>query len=174
VREYEEHPSRVAAWRDGELIALPDAEADDCTVWFGAEEHSGGQVRWEGLLARRVAEDRARICAVAFWLYDLNLGDEVSLVESAEGALVADGVVRDAGTTRFRVIFEGAADDDERWRDLMVELEPYGCWFDVRSPGFVAISAPPEHGQAVANHLAEPERRAELRYETGRTRPIDP
>jgi hypothetical protein len=169
--EYEVHPSKASAWREGRFIVLPDAEREDCTVWVGVEADSSQSVKWEGLLARRLGADRARICAVPFWVYDLNLGDEVTLMDSAEGAPVVTGVVLDGGNYTFRVRFEHAADDDVRWRGLMVELEPFDCWFDVRSPGFLAVSAPPAHAQAVADHLDDRERRGDLLFETGRSAP---
>jgi hypothetical protein len=169
--EYDEHPSKASAWRDGRFVVLPDAELEDCTVWVGAEADSTGSVKWEGLLARRLSAERARICAVPFWVYDLNLGDEVAVMDSAEGAPVVTGVVVDGGNYTFRVRFEHAADDDARWRALMVELEPFDCWFDVRSPGLLALSAPPAHAQAVADYLDCREWRGDLLFETGRSAP---
>lgn len=150
---------------------LPDAELEDCTVWVGAEADSAGSVKWEGLLARRLSSGRARICAVPFWVYDINLGDEVALLKSAEAALVVAGVVVDGGNYTFRVRFEDVTHDDVRWRELIVELEPFGCWVDVRSPGLLAMSAPPTHAQAVADYLDVRERRGDLLFETGRSAP---
>ena len=167
--EYEEHPSKASSWGDGQFVVLPEAEATDSTVWFGAKVDAGGETLWEGLLARGTAKDRARICAVPFWLNDVNLEDEVSLIESGEDA-VANAIVKDAGNFTFRVIFERADSDDDRWRELMVQLEPYDCWFDVRSPGFVALSAPPDHAQSVADFLSTREQDGELQYEAGRSR----
>ena len=169
--EYEEHSSKASAWREGRFIVLPDAEREDCTVWVGAGADWSRSVRWEGLLAVRLSCNRARVCAVPFWVYDVNLGDEVALMESAEGAPVVTGVVVDGGNYTFRVRFAGAADDDVRWRELMVELEPFDCWFDVRSPAFVAMSAPAAHARAVADYLDDRERRGELLFETGRSAP---
>jgi hypothetical protein len=169
--EYEEHPSKASTWREGRFIVLPDAEQEGCTVWVGAALDSSQAVTWEGLLARRLTGDRARICAVPFWVYDLNLGDEVALMDSAEGVAVVTGVVVDGGNYTFRVRFEHAVDDDARWRELMVELEPFDCWFDVRSPGFLAVSAPHAHAQAVADYLDDRERRGDLLFETGRSTP---
>lgn len=169
--EFEEHPSRAAAWRAGRFVVLPDAELEDCTVWVGADAGSEGSVTWEGLLARRLSSTTARICAVPFWVYDLNLGDEVALMESADGAPVVTGVAADAGNYTFRVLFADPPDGDARWHELMIELEPFDCWFDVRSPGFIAVSAPPTRAQAVADYLSERERRGELQFETGRSAP---
>ena len=81
------------------------------------------------------------------------------------------GVVLDGGNYTFRVRFEHAADDDVRWRGLMVELERFDCWFDVPSTGFLALSAPSAHAQAVADHLDDRERRGDLLFETGRSAP---
>lgn len=137
--EFDEHPSKVSAWRDGRFVVLPDAELEDVTVWVAAEADTEGGVKWEGLLGRRLSSDRARVCAIPFWVHDLNLGDEVRLMESAEGAPVVIGVVVDAGNYTFRVRFASARDEDPRWRALMAELEPFGCLADVRSPAFLAI-----------------------------------
>lgn len=174
LSRYEEHPSKASSWREGQFVVLPDAEEADVTVWFGESADASGATLWEGLLAKREGRDRARVCAVPFWLYDVNLGDEVSVIESAESAPVANGIVNDAGAFAFRVIFDGAEAHDERWRQLMVQLEPYECWFDVRSPAFVALSAPAEHARRVADILSAKQERGELRYETGRSVPAGP
>jgi hypothetical protein len=84
VIEYDEHPSKASASREGRFVVLADAELEDCTVWVAAGANQSTSIKWEGLLARRDA--RARVCAVPFWVYDLNLGDEVAVMDSAEGA----------------------------------------------------------------------------------------
>ena len=171
MAEFEEHPSKAAAWRYGGFVVLPDAEAEDCTIWFRLEPDADSDMRWEGLLGRRLSDDRARVCAVPFWVYDLNLGDEVRIVTSAEGALIATESIHDSGNYTFRVSFNTDGEDDLSWRELQQALEPFDCWFDVRSPRFTAISCPPSHAQAVADYLASRERDGELHYETGRMTP---
>jgi hypothetical protein len=168
VAEFFEHPSRVAAWRDGRFVVHPDAAAEDCTVWFGVPD---GPVTWEGLLARRTGPGTARICAVPLYLYDLHLGDEVETMDSAEGAAVATGVRHDAGQHTFRVLFEGAGPDDTRWQALQRDLEPNACWFDVLHPGFVALSASPDHASEVESYLVRRTRAGDLDYERGRSLP---
>jgi Domain of unknown function (DUF4265) len=169
VADFEEHPSKVAAWRNGHFIVLPDAAGVDCTIWFGIAPDESGEVRWEGLLGRRLGEDHALVCAVPFWLYDLNLGDEVRTIASQEGELFATTIIRESGNYTFRAFLTVEEDDDLSWRELQKTLEPYDCWFDVRSRRFIAISCPPDQAQGVADDLASRERRGELRYETGRT-----
>jgi len=170
MAEFEEHPSKAAAWRCGEFVVLPDAAAEDCTIWFRLEPDVDSDIRWEGLLGRRLADDRARVCGVPFWVYDLNLGDEVRTMPSAEGALIAMESIHHAGNHTFRVFFNNDEDDDLSWRELQQELEAFDCWFDVRTRRFIAISCPPSHAQVVADYLETRERNGDLHYETGRMR----
>src|SRR4051794_5152595 len=121
---YEEHPAKVTRLHGGELTIHPDAAISDCTVWFAYEPEC-----WEGLLAVRASTDTARICGVPLWVYDLNLGDVVQVVASAEGALVAEQRVRESTNFTFRIVFDDAGPDDGRWRQLMDDFAPYGCWF---------------------------------------------
>jgi hypothetical protein len=169
--DFDEHPSKVTTWRDGDFVIHPDADREDETIWAFVHD---GPVTWEGLSARRIAEDRARLTAIPFWVYNLDLGDEVALGTAPNGALVIEDVVADGGNFTYRVRFEGAHDDDTRWRELAQALSPLGCWFDVRSPGFLALSAPGDGADAVAAYLHAREARGELLYETGHTAPPPP
>ena len=165
MASYEEHPSRTAALRDGEIEVHPGAAESDCVVWAELEGDEG----WEGLLAKRLETRRARVCAIPFRAYDINLDDEVALSLTGEGALLVEGVERDAGNFTYRVVFDDAAVGDPRWHQLLSALGAYECWFDLRDPGYLAISAPPQHAQAVAEELYAREQRGELGYETGRS-----
>ena len=108
------------------------------------------------------------ICAVPFWIYDLSLGDEVAVIPSAEGPLVATGLRHHADAFTFRVSWTHPH-PHQPWLGLMQELESHDCWFDVRSESFLALSAPGQHAQAVADYLAAQETRGSFQYETGRT-----
>jgi hypothetical protein len=167
-----EHPSKAARWRDGEFEVYPDAETATQTVWVAVDPAEDGEVAWEGLLAQPSGEGRAVVAAVPVFAYDLNLGDEVEVVTSAEGPLVAVRPLADAGRFTFRVWFAEWPDLelDERWKDLQVELERFGCWFDVYSPRLVGVSADPGVAQTVADLLDAGERAGRFIYETGRQR----
>jgi hypothetical protein len=169
VIEYFEHPTRATAWRDGRFVVHPDAEAEDCTVWFRLPD---GPVGCEGLLARRTGPTSARICAVPLWIYDVHLGDEVETIDSAEGTPVATGLRHDAGQHTFRVRFEDAGADDPRWQGLQRDLEPTACWFDVLSPAFMAVSAPPQHASEVDAYLTRRTDAGDLDFERGRSRRV--
>ena len=168
MSRYVEHPSKAARWRDGGFEVLPEAAAASETVWISLPPDEDGAV-WEGLLAVPSAPGRAVLAAVPVFAYDLNLGDEVEVVATAEGPLVAVRPVWDAGRFTFRVLFPDADDPGDRsWVALQQDLEPYGCWFDVYSRQLVGVSAEPDVAQDVADFLAEGMHAGRWQYETGR------
>jgi hypothetical protein len=171
VPRYLEHPSKVGRWRDGGFEMLPESAAATETVWFSIEPDENGDRVWEGLLALTPEPGRAVIAAVPVFAYDVHLGDEVEVVASAEGPLVALRPLRDAGRHTFRVLLgdEGLAAPTRGWVRLQQDLEPYGCWFDVHSPRLVAVSAEPDVARSVAEFLADEERAGRWQYETGRS-----
>ena len=156
--DYREHPGKPIRLESGSVAML---DAGDCTVWFSLAEDG-----WEGLSAVRVGEDLARVMAVPVFAYGVGLGDEVR-VRAGDNA--AEALVRSAGNRTFRVILplQAAPDPDERWRTLLADLEPHGCWLDVYSPQLVAVSAAAEIADAVAGYLAAREERGELAFEAG-------
>lgn len=96
------------------------------------------------------------------YAYDLNLGDRVTVVRSAEGPFVATGIVHDAGNITFRY-YETA------WDALAQEFASLGCLIDVLTPTLTALSCVPEASQSVADRLALLEEQGIIKYETGRT-----
>jgi len=166
VPTYHEHPSKTTTWRDGQFVGMQEAESVDITVWF-ALDTDGDEPQWEGLLATAGEGGTATVLSVPFFVYDLALGDEITTMASAEGPLVAVERVRQSGMLTFRVVFED--DTEDQWQILMRDLEPWSCWFDVRSPLLVAIAAPAESAQGVADYLHTREQAGELQYETGQT-----
>src|SRR3712207_6503530 len=98
MANYREHPSRATRGCGDRYVVHPDALAEDCTVWFPLEDED----EWEGLLAQRLSQDRARICAVPLFAYDVNLDDLVEVTPGPEPP-VAVRVVTDAGNCTFRV-----------------------------------------------------------------------
>lgn len=172
VPAYLEHPSRVARWRNGAFEVLPEASTATQTVWFIVDRQDPGDVLWEGLLTQPAGSDQAIVVAIPAFVDDVTLGDRVGVTRH-EGALVATRRLRDAGRFPFRVLFPERENtgNDTRWRDLMMELEPYGCWFDVYSYTLVALSADGEATPAVVDLLEDARRKGRLQYEAGRTVP---
>lgn len=170
MAEIEQHPSKATTWVDGVFVVSPEADKANVEVWVSAEAHTNGAVKWEVLSATRLSADRARLTGVPFFVYDLNFGDDVVLDDTSEGDPVVSAVGKANGNSTFRVVFDGAGAKDDRWVGLMVDLEEYGCWFDVRGPGFVSVSASREHAAAVEEYLVDRvEDEGDLRFESGRS-----
>jgi hypothetical protein len=150
---------------EGQLVGYPPVADEDCTLWFALPDAPD---EWEGILGSRRSDDTAEVVGVPVFVYDVNLGDVVRTVSSAEGATVVSEVVVDGGNYTFRVIFDREASPGEHWKRLMKDLEPFGCWFDTWSEILVAVSVDAAKAQAVADYLATRENQGELKYETGR------
>ena len=161
-----EHPSKASRYASGAYVVYPRALEEDTTVWFAFD---AAAELWEGVLAIREAEDRARLVGVPLWTYGVNLDDVVELIESGEGAPVAVRVVDRSSNQTFRVTYPDlrAGDDDGRWRQLLIDMEQWDCWFDVLSPGYLAISAPDATAEAVAQYLLTRADAGDFIYERG-------
>lgn len=155
---YRAHPGKPMR-REGDAVVMLDA--GDCTVWFQLADGD-----WEGLSGLRVADDVARVMAVPVFAYGVGLADEVRM-RPGDGA--ATGLLRTAGNRTFRVVFPsaGAPEPDERWRTLLADLEPHGCWLDVYSPQLVAVSVDAARAGEVEAYLGAREDRGELAFERG-------
>lgn len=166
--EYRLHPSLVTHWRAGVLEPWPDAAAASETVWFPLPEGHDGVRYWEGLNGRLEPDGAVTVLGVPAYAYDLNLGDRVSAVRSAEGPFVATGITFDAGNYTFRYYLLDR-DDKTDWYPLAQEFAAIGCLIDVLSPHLTALSCALEASQSVADRLAQLAEQGTLQYETGRT-----
>ncbi len=136
-------------------------------MWFGVDAADDGAVTWEGLNAIGLSDGRATLVSIPAFAYGVSLRDEVKVVASAEGGLVATGRVGQARTRTYRVWLPEWAGDgpDGHWRDLQVELEPFDCWFDVFSPQLTAIAVEHSVAHAVEDWLARGEGSSRFQFE---------
>ncbi|SCC28155.1 protein of unknown function [Pseudarthrobacter enclensis] len=116
------------------------------------------------------ADGTATVLGVPAYLYDLNFGDRVSVMRSAENALVATGVEHDALNFTFRVQLN--FEEPNTSQLLAAELAENGCLIDFISPQFFAISCDEAQAQEVADRLFALEHDGVLHYETGRTQQL--
>ena len=170
MTDYRQHPSVVAHWHDDSLQPLPEAQEAEETVWFAVPPEPDTEQMWEGLRGRLEKDGTATVLAVPAYLYDVNFGDRVNVMRSAENVLVATGVERDALNFTFRVLLK--SDDPNAWQPLASELAEQGCLLDFISPRFFAISCGEPQAQEVADRLFALERGGVLHYETGRTQQL--
>jgi hypothetical protein len=166
--EYRLHPSLVTHWRDGDLEPWPEAVAARETVWFPLPEETDGVRYWEGLNGRSETDGTITVLGVPAYAYDLNLGDRVTVVRSAEGPFVATGIAHDGGNNTFRYYLL-EPDDGRAWYPLAQKFASMGCLIDVLTPDLTALSCPPESSQPVVDRLALLEGQGVIQYESGRS-----
>ncbi|WP_284987662.1 DUF4265 domain-containing protein [Arthrobacter sp. fls2-241-R2A-172] len=168
MTDYRQHPSVVAHWRHDSLQPLPEAQDAGETIWFAVPPEPDAEQMWEGLPGRLEKDGTATVLGIPAYLYDLNFSDRVSVMRSAENALVATGVEHDARNFTFRVLLK--SDDPTAWQPLGSELAERGCLLDLMSPRFFAISSSEAQAQEIADRLFALQHEGILHYETGRTR----
>lgn len=124
--------------------------------------------RWEQLWARQTGENRFEVCCIPFFIYDLNLADEVET--NLEGTkYVISKVLKQSGRFTFRAwVSPGAS------RNLIIEeITALGYLLEERWPEsrLIAVdAADQEKAQALADLLQDKQHQGLLKYETGRTR----
>lgn len=156
------------------MVPVPEAVAATETVWLVLPFESRFRLRlrrdriWEGLAAEATeAKDRVIVRAVPLFAYDVNYGDELSVVASAEGPLVATGIANDAGNYTFRVWMREDAGDDE-FRDVVTQFGALGCLIEGYSDRLIGLSCSPINAHDVADALEMAGQAGRFTYETGR------
>jgi hypothetical protein len=150
--QYKEHPTLTCQLRDGQLVPVPGSLEANVTVWLGLPADSAGEQVWEGLLAYRgESGHRAQTRAVPLFAYDINFGDEVTVTASAEGALVATGVLTVSGNYTFRIWHEDA--DADALHQLVTEFGEMGCYLEGCTDRLVGLSCGRDISQTVADAL---------------------
>ena len=164
--EYRDHPSKVAQWDGSQLIPLADVPGNAETVWVALPPEDGTQY-WEGLRSRIRPDGLAELRAVPAYARNLNFGDLVSTVRSADGALVCTAVVRQSGQWTFHVWFPEASTTS--WQSVAQDYAKAGCLVDVLTPHLMALSCSSVLSQQIADNLLIDQNRGLLDYETGRS-----
>lgn len=158
------HPSPTGHWVSGLLTPYPEATRADTTVWF-ALPSDDDQQQWEALAAESQADGSFLVRAVPLFAYDLNYGDRVSAVPSAEGSLVATRVLEDGRRFTFRVALHAGGSTVP---EVVRTYGSLGCLVEGWSESLVGLSCEEVQAQAVADRLATDEEQDRLAYETGR------
>ena len=176
VHQYKQHPSPTGHLIGGQLVPVPEAVAATETVWLVLPDEPRFRLTlrkdkiWEGLAAEATeAKDRVIVRAVPMFAYDVNYGDELSVVTSAEGPLVATGITKDAGNYTFRVSMREDAGEDEL-RDVVNQFGALGCLIEGYSDRLIGLSCSPVNAHDVADALQTAGQEGRFVYETGRQR----
>ncbi len=119
----------------------------------------------EQLWAQKLGGGRFEICCIPYLLYDLELGDVVSLDETGR----VKEVLERSGRFVFRIWLGDAPIDRNR---LFEDIKGMGGMQEWRTENFGAVDMPDwESASVLAAYLWERESKAELVYENGRHRP---
>ncbi|BBH17737.1 hypothetical protein Back2_20240 [Nocardioides baekrokdamisoli] len=108
----------------------------------------------------------AEVRAIPLFAYDLNYGDEVAVMSSDEGALVATSVVADKGRYTFRVWREDG--DAEVMHAVISDFGEMGCAIELYRDHLLGLACERASVQAVADALSAGEKSGSFVYETGR------
>jgi len=168
VHEYKQHPSPTGHLIAGQLVPVPESVAATETVWFALPGEDAETQIWEGLAAETTeTKDRVKLRAVPLFAYDVNYGDEISVVASAEGPLVATGITKDAGNYTFRAWMPEHA-GGAALSDVVTVFGELGCLIEGYSDQLVGISCSRENALQVSAALEAAEQEGRFTYETGR------
>jgi hypothetical protein len=148
--EYRQHPSKVARWGGDSLVPLAEGPAELATVWAPLPLENEQQF-WEGMNARLIADGIVELRAVPAYAYDLNFGDHLSTMKSAEGALVCTGIIHPSEEWTYRVWL--SEDPSTGWRQIAEDYAKAGCPVDVISRNLIAISCHRELAQVIAGQI---------------------
>jgi hypothetical protein len=168
THEYKQHPSLTGQLIDGQLVPVPESVAATETVWFALPIEAEQAQVWEGLAAEATeSKSQVKLRAIPLFAYDVNYGDEISVVTSAEGSLVATGITKDAGNYTFRAWMRKDAGDDA-FRDVVTQFGALGCLIEGYGPRLIGLSCSPENAQYVADALDVAAQEGRFVFETGR------
>lgn len=163
--DYRLHPAKVVEWASGTLRPLEMDPASEVTVWVALPPEDGNQV-WEGMNAVTVDAKTVELRSVPAFAYNLDFGDHLSVIASAEGPLVCTRIVHKSDQWTFRVWL--ADPDKERWQHIANSYAQMGSYIDVLSSQLLAISCHETLAKQIAAKLASDERAGILMHETGR------
>ena len=172
--ELVEHPRRPVRLDGEQLAPHPDAREADCIVWFPVPDAVEGGPEAEGVPAKRLDGDRARLCAIPLFPYHAALGDEVQVREQ-DGSIYCVEVVRAAPVIVARIFHEGGevpteqaisdpSSDEPFWK-IARALAPHGVWFERYSTTYAALLIEPDEWEYVRAFLDLRQRATSLRYE---------
>ena len=121
----------------------------------------------EQLWAKKLGDGRFEICCIPYLLFDVGLGDVITLDENG----MLSEVVERSGRYVFRILLTGKEISRRTLFDDIAELGGLQEWHDA---DFGAIDSANRNSAAkVAQYLWDRSERGELDYETGRRRPDD-
>jgi hypothetical protein len=126
-------------------------------------EEKNGRNEWEQLWVQKINERVFLVCCIPFFAYDIDLGDEVETDESYSVIRIS----KKSGQHTFRIWFGDTAADGKK-EQVHHHLKEMLVLQEWSSPNLLAISAPSDSAQKVADYLQGQQDAGDLIFETGR------
>lgn len=159
------HPSFAGEWDGLELVPSRLAVEADAEVWVALPTEGEAEQVWEALNGRFIRPGIIEIRSVPVLAYGLAFGDRVSVVRSAEGALVATGIHERGSFGTFRLWLGERAELEESWRPIAEKYAKLGCLVDVYSEKLVAVACPEDRVARIRDTLDSQASESELIWE---------
>jgi hypothetical protein len=122
---------------------------------------------WEQLWTKRLVGNRFEICCIPFFVYDISLGDIVTVHAIGDKKYVIDQVLLPSSHYTFRVWFGNAGERAAR-AEVSDFLAQMGCLVEWWSHDLLAIDVlTDESAQRIADYLHRLDVMELLEYETG-------
>jgi hypothetical protein len=105
--------------------------------------------------------------SVPAYAHNVNFGDRLSTMTSANDSLVCTGIVEPSDQWTYRVWLSAGA--SSQWQIVTEDYARAGCLVDVMSRHLIAMSCDHELARVIADKLTADESARILTYETGRS-----
>jgi hypothetical protein len=120
---------------------------------------------------RRLGSSRFEVCCIPFFVYDINLGDEVEVEADGDLKYVVKRVVKRSGHWTFRAWF-GETSDPHASLAVVDDLTALGCEIEWSSDTLLAVDASSQQSaMVVADLLGHRQSLGQLIVESGWTQP---
>ncbi|MDQ0648286.1 hypothetical protein QFZ53_002482 [Microbacterium natoriense] len=159
------HPAIAGEWSGRELVPSRLAAEADTEVWLALPPEGSGEQMWEALNGLFVGPGIVEIRAVPALAYDVAFGDRVSIVRSAEGSPVVNGIHERGPFGTFRLWLGESVNLTSSWRSVAEKYAELGCLVDVYSEKLIAIACPGNRAVRIREILEAQASESELIWE---------
>ena len=150
---YRRHSSKTGQWVEDRLQPSRLAIEADAEVWFALPRDGNEDQVWEALNGRIIGADLVELRAVPALAYGVGFGDKVTVIPSAEGFLVVNGVGERSRFTTFRIWLGEETPQSVTWQQATERFAQLGCLVDVYSEKLIALACEAQNVDAVCGEL---------------------
>ena len=150
---YRRHSSKTGEWFEDRLRPSRLAIEADAEVWFVLPREGNEDQVWEALDGTILSADLVELRAVPALTYGVGFGDKVTVIPSAEGFLVVNGVGERSTFATFRIWLGDETPQSVTWQQATERFAQLGCLVDVYSEKLIALACEAQNVEAVRGQL---------------------